>query len=201
MLRQILFALLVGVVSLSTGIVSAEEPPATGGSRIDPEKLAAAMEMMAKPSESHKHLQEMVGEYKTIAHWSDRSDPTSTKTMRDEGTATFESILGGRFVVQEFHGHVGGEKFEGMGLYGYDNAQQKFVGVWVDSMGTGILHTSGKRDPKTGKVIEDGHIVTPVGKMLFRFITEPTEEGFVFNMYEIKGSEESLMGKIEYIKQ
>jgi hypothetical protein len=42
--------------------------------------------------------------------------------------------------------------FEGRMLMGYDNLQKKYVSTWADSMGTGIMTSSGNYDA-TGKVL------------------------------------------------
>src|SRR5438876_12293920 len=40
-------------------------------------------------------------------------------------------------------------KFKGMGIEGYDNTKKKFVGSWIDNMGTGIAFSEGTYDPAT----------------------------------------------------
>ena len=33
--------------------------------------------------------------------------------------------------------------FKGTGIEGYDNGKKKFVGTWMDNMGTGIMMSEG----------------------------------------------------------
>ena len=40
-------------------------------------------------------------------------------------------------------------QFKGMGVEGYDNVKKKFVGSWIDNMGTGIQFSDGTYDPAT----------------------------------------------------
>ena len=40
-------------------------------------------------------------------------------------------------------------QFKGMGIEGYDNVKKKFVGSWIDNMGTGIMMSEGTYDPAT----------------------------------------------------
>jgi hypothetical protein len=39
--------------------------------------------------------------------------------------------------------------FKGMGIEDYDNVKKKFVGTWVDNMGTGIMMSEGDYDVAT----------------------------------------------------
>ena len=39
--------------------------------------------------------------------------------------------------------------FEGMGIVGYDNLLKKFVSVWIDNMGTGLMPGTGTYDAAT----------------------------------------------------
>jgi len=186
--------LLVGFVSLGV----AEEPAEKNSDSFD---SAAMQEMMAKlgaPGKPHKHLQEMVGKYKTISTWIVPGQPEESV---DEGTAEFKSILGGRFVTQEFDSTYAGQPMKGFGILGYDNAEEKFVGIWIDNMSTHILHTEGKLDEKTGVMTEKGTCSSPVGPMNFKMTTVPTEDGFVFTLLQVTGDSETEMGKIKYVKQ
>jgi hypothetical protein len=66
--------------------------------------------------------------------------------MKNEGTAEFRTILGGRFLEQEVHGADmgGGQHFEGRGIDGYDNVTKTRFASWVDNMGTGEMTLRGK---------------------------------------------------------
>lgn len=58
-------------------------------------------------------------------------------------------ILGGRFVLHEYHGSMAGKPFEGVAIYGFDLNTNKFQSAWIDSfhMSTGIMFSEG--DPGT----------------------------------------------------
>ncbi len=185
------------LLGLVTSAVS-EEPAAPSTGSLD---TAAMEEMMAKlgaPGEPHEHLQKMVGKYKTISNW---IVPGKEEESVDEGTAEFKSILGGRFVTQHFKSTYNGQPMDGFGLLGYDNAAEKFVGIWVDNMSTHILHTEGQLDEKTGVLTEKGTCSSPIGTMNFKMTTVPTEDGFVFTLFQVTGDTATEMGKIKYVKQ
>lgn len=134
----------------------------------------------ATPGEEHKLLHQMVGKWETKA--TDFTNPAAP--VETKGTAVFESLLGGRFVQQKFSGLAHGQKFEGMGIMGYDNQQKKYLSIWVDSMGTGIMHMDGKYNEKTKTMTEKGHYESPVGKMLFRMETKyESEDKFGITMF------------------
>ncbi len=103
----------------------------------------------ATPGPRHKLLEPMIGQWNfTGRFWMDPSSPpTDTK-----GVTERKWILGGRFIADDVEAaEFAGEKFRGFGLTGYDNTQQKYIGVWLDSMGTGIGHSIGVADT-AGKV-------------------------------------------------
>jgi len=180
------------------GLLIGSVVPAMAQDALDP---TAAMMMMAKPGEKHELLQKMVGKYDIQAKWYEPTDSGEMKVTEEPGTATFESVLGGRFVVQTFKSKHMGQPFEGIGAYGYDNAQKKFVGIWMDNFNTGIMHTEGKLDKKTGYIHETGKVVTPVGEMVFKMVTKPTADGFVFELASETGDKQTPIGTLTYTRK
>src|SRR5437588_9335257 len=84
-------------------------------------------------------------------------DPNA-KPAESKGTAVRKSIMDGRFSIMDVTGKMempgpDGKKkemtFKGMGVEGYDNVKKKFVGSWIDNMGTGIAFSEGTYDPAT----------------------------------------------------
>src|SRR5438132_4516491 len=72
--------------------------------------------------------------------------------MESKGTATYKMGVGGMWLVGDFEGDFGGQKFQGKGLDSYDAAKKKYVSVWVDSMGSSPMVMEGTYD-KDGKVL------------------------------------------------
>ena len=64
-----------------------------------------------------------------------------------EGSSEHRLVLGGRFLEQVYKGTSMGMPFEGIGYTGYDNYKGKFVGTWMDNMGTMIMTSIGTYSP------------------------------------------------------
>lgn len=60
-------------------------------------------------------------------------------------TGVIKPILDSRFVMHEYSGELQGKPFDGVAIYGFDLATNKWQTAWVDSfhMSTGILFSEG----------------------------------------------------------
>jgi hypothetical protein len=115
----------------------------------DKKKEMEAYEKLNQPGPHHKLLASLAGSWTFTAQlWMAPGQPA----VEWKGTAERKMILGGRFLEERAIGEFGGQPFHGLGLNGYDNAQGKYVGTWMDSMTTGIMSSVGTAD-STGKVI------------------------------------------------
>jgi hypothetical protein len=73
------------------------------------------------------------------------SEPTIYK-----GVETVEPISDGLWLRSSYEGDfLGGKKFKGHGVFGYDPLKKKYVGVWVDNMQTSLGMLEGEFDAKT----------------------------------------------------
>jgi hypothetical protein len=66
--------------------------------------------------------------------------------MDAKGTVVYKMELGGLWLVGNLESELFGTKFTGKGLDTYDAARKKYVGLWVDSMGTSPLILEGTYD-------------------------------------------------------
>jgi hypothetical protein len=111
----------------------------------------AAMEAWMKaatPGEGHKALEPTIGSWNvTSTSWETPASPP----QQGAGSAENSWVLGGRFVRQDFQGEFGGMKFQGLGYTGYDNFKKKYIGTWMDTMGTMMMTMIGTLDA-SGKV-------------------------------------------------
>ena len=93
-------------------------------------------------------------------------DPTKPPT-KSKGIAVNKMVLGGRFQYSEHKGCMGGMPFEGYGFTGYDNAKKKWVGSWVDNMGTTMMIMEGDYDAATKTLKMNGKCTDPMsGKQM-----------------------------------
>ena len=113
-----------------------------------PDPMAVAMAKYATPGPQHKMLASTVGSWSVAGKfWMDPSKPP----MESNGTAEVKP-MGDLWVTQDFKGEFMGKPFMGHGVDGYDLTKNKYVGTWVDSMGSFIMSSEGTADA-TGKVI------------------------------------------------
>lgn len=128
----------------------------------NPEFMAAWAESFT-PGEPHQEFAQMAG------NWN-----VETKTaMAPEGelmpgtaTAKSRTILGGRWLMEEFTSDFMGQKFEGVLLLGYDNLKQEYVSIWLDSMSTWPSIARGQRNAE-GEMEQCGtmfDVISPNGR-------------------------------------
>jgi hypothetical protein len=100
------------------------------------------------PGPQHKMLHDMVGTWNvTGKFWQDVNKPPM------ETTSTAEvKTLGDLWITQDIKGDFMGKPFVGHGVDGYDLTKNKYVGTWVDNMGSYIMLSEGTADA-SGKVI------------------------------------------------
>ena len=60
--------------------------------------------------------------------------------------------MDGRFLIEKVKSEADGMEFLGFGISGYDNLTNKYIGTWLDNMGTGITRSQGTASTD-GKVI------------------------------------------------
>jgi len=105
-------------------------------------------EMMAKlatPGEQHERMKALVGEWTVHGKF---TNPATGKVEESESASSIRAVMGGRYFIQDVKGSMMGQPFEGHGIMGFDNATQKYVSSWIDSMGTGILTSTGEETEK-----------------------------------------------------
>ena len=101
-----------------------------------------------QPGPEHKKLKELEGTWDAIM----KMGPEESKAV-----AVYKMDIGGLWLVSDFAGDFGGQKFAGKGLDGYDPIRKKYVGVWVDSWSTSPVISEGTFD-------KDGKVITMIGE-------------------------------------
>lgn len=97
----------------------------------------------SKTDGRHAQLLRLVGTWSGITKtWFEPDKLADESPM----TGKIRAILDGRFVMHEYSGELQGKRFEGIAIYGFDLATNKFQAAWVDSfhMSTGILFSEGE---------------------------------------------------------
>ena len=154
-----------------------------------------------KPGKFHEKLDPMAGEFDfTIKFWMD----PSAAPMESKGTSTTKWIMGKRFLEQTVKADFAGMPFEGKGLTGYDNLEQKYVYSWVDNMTTGLMTGKGTPD-KSGKVIT--YVSEFMDPMTGKRVKEKDVSTIIDNdhhkseFYRINGDKEVKVMEITYTRK
>ena len=159
------------------------------------DEMMKAYAMAAAPGPQHAWLAKSAGHWKcTVKTW---MDPNG-EPMVSEGTEESEMFLDGRFLRSHFKGTMMGQPFEGFGTTGYDNAKKKYVGTWLDSMGTGIMMSEGDYDAQKKELVCHGSFTDAVtgkeqtSRMVSRFLSD---DQHVFEMWgpDPSGKEVKMM--------
>ncbi len=127
----------VVLVGLWTSIgVAADDAQEKAEQGPDAAAMAKMMADFAKMTPQHERFKKTVGRWKAESkeYWTDPEQPELST-----GSATFKLLMGGRYLQQRYRGEYEGEKFEGLGITGYDKIKKKYVSLWIDNMGTGFM--------------------------------------------------------------
>lgn len=136
------------VLVLGVGATLAAQEKKKPAAPPDEKAMMEAWEKAMTPGEMHQKLQPFVGNFDCrVRSWMDPNKPPEDSA----GTSEAKWIFGDRFIEQTFEGSMMGQAFNGLGYTGYDNVKKKYVGTWMDSMGTGIYINSGTVDA-SGKI-------------------------------------------------
>jgi len=153
MKRQLLLggAAFFAAMALIAGQVVSQEGEGKEKQKGPEEVMMEIWKKMAEPGEYHAHLKPLAGTWNLVVKF--RMAPEAP-WEEHKGTSESKWILGGRFLLEEVKGEVmeGEERFEGLGIMGYDKVKKKYTSAWVDTMSTAVFTELGMCD-KSGKVI------------------------------------------------
>jgi hypothetical protein len=109
---------------------------------------AQEIPQMPPPVKEHEWLNKFIGnwEYDTEIFMEPGKPPMKTK-----GTETVRS-LGGYWIVADGKSEMMGKPFTSVLTLGYDPQAKKYIGTWVDSMGSTLWKYEGAVD-STGKIL------------------------------------------------
>jgi len=190
---------------------AATSPVAAPAGQPNPQEMMKQMMEMSKLNENHKVLSSLNGNWNyTIKFWMN-PDPNAPP-QESKGTATRKSIMGGRYVMMDVSGKMqmpGADgkmkdmQFKGMAVEGYDNVKKKFVGSWIDNMGSGIQFSEGTYDPAT-KTFTYTSEMEPVPGMKSQVREElkiADNNHMMLEWYENQGGQEKKTMEINYARK
>ena len=151
--------------------------------KMDPQAMAEMMAKMAAPGPSHERFKKMAGNWDLVVKWT--WDPTQPM-QETKSTSVMTTLMDGRYCQEQSTGEMMGKPFHGMGIYGYDNVLKKYVSVWIDNMGTGIMSSEGTPDASGNVVNWVAQMADPMtGKMSrVRSVTRYADDDhFAYEMY------------------
>lgn len=143
--------------------------------------LTAIAQQPPPPGPEHEVLKQGVGTWDAnVEFWAAPNTPPAVS----KGVSTV-TMLGGFWQLDEFKSELMGSPFEGRGETGYDATKKKYVGVWVDSMSSGLNLSESTYDPKTKTMDGWSEAPGPDGKPVkSRGVTEWKDpDTRVFSMY------------------
>ncbi len=184
-------------------------PTAGASSAADMQKMMAQMMEFGKTNENHKLLASLDGNWDYTTKW--WMDPNA-KPQESKGTAVRKSILDGRYVTMDVTGKMqmpgpdGKPKdmtFKGHSMEAYDNVKKKFIGTWMDNMGTGIVMSEGDYDVATKTFTYTGEMeIMPGMKQKFREVLKLTGKNYmIFEWYEDRDGKEAKTMEINYTRK
>lgn len=133
------------------------------------EEMMKAWQEYATPSDGHKILRSMAGQWSYKSKYWEKAD---AQPHESKGTASMRMILGGRYLEGNVKGKTMGMPFEGRSLLGYDNLKKKYESTWIDNMGTGHMRSEGKFDAAENALKEEGDFMCPIAKEKLEFRSE-----------------------------
>ena len=175
----------------------------------DPAAMMDEWMKLSKPSDGHKRLDALVGDWTTTQKmWMEGPQGPSVETR---GTSTSKLILGGRFLHQEDSntmkfpgpdGKMAEMPFSGMGLTGYDNYRHIYNGTWVDSLGTVMLTFKGVASQDGKTITMYGEMDEPslhmVGRMVKYVTTIESNDKHVFQIFDLAAGDNFKVIEVTY---
>lgn len=133
------------------------------------QKMMEEMMKNTMPGPMHEWMKKWEGEWDLVVK---SYMMPGAPAEESKATSVAKSIMGGRYLEEHVNGSfempgMGVQQFEGRAIMAYDNAQKKFLSLWIDSMTTGFMLESGSVDA-AGKVLTtEGENFNPMhGKVI-----------------------------------
>ena len=183
------FLLLAAVITGVNILLIQALPSVVGGQEMSAQdkKMMEQMMKYGTPDKNHELLKKYVGDWDVdISTW---QDPTA-KPQMSKGSMKNALILDGRYLKSSFEGTMGGMKFQGLEVIGYDLFKKMYTTFWVDSMSTSFMVTTGTLNMAGTVLTETGMSPDPMtdGKTMQKFknVTTFISDGkYKFEMFMV----------------
>lgn len=158
-------------------------------------------QQLARPSAAHALLDVFAGTWSVEGKFdTGPGEPPATAT----GTMTTTWTLGKRWLRQEYSGNMPAlGAFAGIGYLGFDNAQQRFISTWMDTLSTSVITSAGTFNDSTGVFTLVGQFAAPGGQMFSQkqVVTVQSRDRYsiVLILVSPDGSE-SRTGEVRYVR-
>lgn len=105
---------------------------------------AAAGQLTAE----HQLLEHFAGTWRAeVKMWMGSGPETGAEPMISHGTMVNTLIFGGKFIEHDYNDDSG--MFSGKGFFGYNTIEERWEGVWLDTMATFMMTERGSYDAET----------------------------------------------------
>jgi hypothetical protein len=210
------FGTTIGVMVLATGVISgvaalAQNPPPAGQSKVDGSRPTTARPKQPvgtvawKQTEltpSHALLKGLVGKWTTKVHV---FEGNVVKSRNSDGTAEGKLLMGGLFVQLSQTEKRANQPYEGMKLFGYSEALNKYTADAMDTSTTASIHFVGTYDAVAKTLTLSTHYTDDkmkslrIAKAIITFVDDKTwtyEESVAYSV----GGPETAVVQIVYTK-
>jgi len=178
----------------------------------DMQKMMAGMKKWMdsmQPGKHHETLNQFVGTWNTVTRmWmaGPGGPPSESK-----GVSEVKWVLGKRWLLEEHKGEMlmpdpsGAMKnipYEGIGMWGYDNIRNMYIGTWANTAGTNLQVMSAAADP-SGKVFRFyGEMDEPMLDIYGRMVKYENKiisgDKHVLTIYDLAAGDDYKVVEIEY---
>lgn len=196
----------IGVAAVSaagSGDPKDKGQPAGGGGQGEhgkPDPMMEAWIKAATPGKMHEALKPFEGTFDVeMSFWMDPAQPP----QKSKGSMVNTWVLDGRFLRQEYASTFMDMPFKGLGYWGYDNVDKKYIGSWMDTTATGVMNMTGTFDANTMTWTMICETKDPMGKpmRMREVIRLKSKDEHVMEMYSTHDGKEHKSMELVYTRK
>lgn len=185
--------------------VSVQQEGQPDGIEFTPDQIKQMLEEQGKPAPEHKNIQPLVGTFDAELNF--LMEPGG-KPEVSKGVSRNRWIMGDKFLQTDFEGTMafaGAEfPFKGMGILGYDKMTGRYNMMWIDSLSTTMITSTGTPGENAKEISVSGTAVSPMGEaaMTHVFKVESNDRHVLEFWQGVPGQEDMMkVGWITYTRK